>query len=72
MSMRKPCPVPAALKRFLDQRADILRDKKLIVFAFNAPYFLSDTEIGKLTAYYGLYSKVRPSWKRPCARSFAN
>ncbi len=53
-------PSSAALKHFLDQRADILRDKKLIVFAFNAPYFLSDTEIGKLTAYYGLYSKVGP------------
>ena len=53
-------PSSAALKRFLDQRADILRDKKLIVFSFNAPYFLSDTEIGKLTAYYGLYSKTSP------------
>ncbi|HEY79531.1 MAG TPA: hypothetical protein G4O05_00440, partial [Caldilineae bacterium] len=53
-------PNSAALKRFLDQRADILRDKKLIVFSFNAPYFLSDTEIGKLTAYYGLYSKTDP------------
>lgn len=57
-------PSSAALKRFLDQlldqRADILRDKKLVVFAFNAPYFLSDTEIAKLTAYYGLYSKTPP------------
>ncbi|MCO6449582.1 MAG: hypothetical protein J5I90_02225 [Caldilineales bacterium] len=53
-------PSSGALRRFLDQRADILRDKKLIVFSFNAPYFLSDTEIGKLTAYYGLYSKVQP------------
>jgi beta-N-acetylhexosaminidase len=53
-------PSSAALRRFLDQRVDILRDKNLVVFAFNAPYFLSDTEIGKLTAYYGLYSKVGP------------
>ncbi len=53
-------PSSIALKRFLDQRADSLRGKKIIVFAFNAPYFLSDTEIGKLTAYYGLYSKVTP------------
>ncbi len=53
-------PSSMALKHFLDQRADSLRGKKIIVFAFNAPYFLSDTEIGKLTAYYGLYSKVRP------------
>ncbi len=53
-------PSSGALRHFLDQRADSLRDKKLLVFAFNAPYFLSDTEIGKLTAYYGLYSKVGP------------
>jgi hypothetical protein len=53
-------PSSGALRRFLDQRADNLRDKNLIVFSFNAPYFLSDTEIGKLTAYYGLYSKVGP------------
>ena len=57
---RETYPSSVALKRFLDQRADILRDKKLIVFSFNAPYFLSDTEIGKLTAYYGLYSKTEP------------
>lgn len=53
-------PSSAALRRFLDERSDLLRDKKLIVFAFNAPYFLSDTEISKLTAYYGLYSKTQP------------
>jgi len=53
-------PSSMALKLFLDQRADSLRGKKIIVFAFNAPYFLSDTEIGKLTAYYGLYSKIGP------------
>ncbi len=53
-------PNSGALKRFLDQRANILKDKRIIVFAFNAPYFLSDTEIGKLTAYYGLYSKTDP------------
>lgn len=57
-------PSSAALKHFLDvlldQRADIMRNKKLVVFAFNAPYFLSDTEIAKLTAYYGLYSKTPP------------
>ncbi len=53
-------PSSGALRRFLDQRADNLRDKNLVVFSFNAPYFLSDTEIGKLTAYYGLYSKVGP------------
>lgn len=46
-----------ALKRFLNERGDLLRNKKLIVFAFNAPYYLDATDISKLTAYYGLYSK---------------
>ncbi len=41
----------------LEQRPDLLRNKKVIVFAFNAPYFLDATDISKLTAYYGLYSK---------------
>jgi hypothetical protein len=28
--------------------------------AYGAPYYLDTTEISKLTAYYGVYSKVRP------------
>jgi len=43
---------------FLAQRQDLFRDSRLIAFSFNAPYFLDSTEISKLTAYYGIYSKV--------------
>jgi beta-N-acetylhexosaminidase len=50
-------PVSLALRHVLEQRSDLLRNKKVIVFAFNAPYFLDATDISKLTAYYGLYSK---------------
>lgn len=46
------------LSRFLSERLDLIQEKKLIVFAFNAPYFLDETDISKLTAYYGLYSKM--------------
>lgn len=46
-----------ALKRLLDERPDLLRDKKIVVFAFNAPYYLDATDISKLNAYYSLYSK---------------
>jgi len=49
-----------ALKRLLSERAEILSEKKVIVFSFNAPYYLDATDISKLTAYYGLYSKVTP------------
>ncbi len=49
-----------ALKVFLKLRSDSLRDKQLIAFAFGAPYYLDTTEISKLTAYYGVYSKTEP------------
>ena len=48
------------LRRFLSERQDLLRDKRIVVFAFNAPYFLDATDISKLTAYYCLYSKSAP------------
>lgn len=49
-----------ALKLFLAQEGGTLRDKTTVVFAFNAPYYLDTTEVTKLTAYYGLYSKTTP------------
>ena len=51
-------PVSLAMKRFLSERPDLLRNKKLVVFSFNAPYYLDSTDISKLTAYYGVYSKI--------------
>jgi beta-N-acetylhexosaminidase len=48
------------LRRFLSERQDLLRDKHVIIFAFNAPYFLDSTDISKVTAYYCLYSKSEP------------
>lgn len=50
-------PESMALRRFLSERPDLQREKNIIVFAFNAPYYLDATDISKLTAYYGLYSK---------------
>jgi beta-N-acetylhexosaminidase len=50
-------PDSDALKLFLRQRSDSLQGKKLVVLAFNAPYYLDTTEVSKLTAYYALYSK---------------
>ena len=47
-----------ALTRFLSERPDIQRDSRVMVFAFEAPYYLDTTEISKLTAYYGLYSST--------------
>ncbi len=53
-------PQTTLLLRFLSERQDLLRDKRIVVFAFNAPYFLDATTISKLTAYYCLFSKSEP------------
>ncbi|MEW5958513.1 MAG: glycoside hydrolase family 3 N-terminal domain-containing protein [Chloroflexota bacterium] len=49
-----------ALKLFLNQESGALLNKKAVVLAFNAPYYLDTTEITKLTAYFGVYSKTQP------------
>lgn len=51
-------PESNALNRLLSERSDLIRDKKVIGFAFNAPYYLDATDISKLTAYFALYSKT--------------
>ncbi|MEX2161787.1 MAG: glycoside hydrolase family 3 N-terminal domain-containing protein [Anaerolineales bacterium] len=50
-------PDSAGLRRLLSERPDLIQDKKVIVFAMNAPYFLDATDITRITAYYGLYSQ---------------
>lgn len=47
-----------ALSRFLALRPDLAGNSQVVVLAFDAPYFLDSTEISKLTAYYGIYSKT--------------
>ena len=53
-------PNSNALNRLLSERSDLIRNKKVVVFAFNAPYYLDATDISKITAYYALYSKTQP------------
>lgn len=57
---RQTAPASDVVKRFLGQRSEQLENKRVAVFALNAPYFLDATEISKLTVYYGVYSKSRP------------
>ncbi len=45
------------LRRFLAEQPGVIRDKRIIVFAFTAPYFLDATELSKITAMYSLYGK---------------
>ncbi len=53
-------PSSQAFRHLLDQQPGALRNKRVVVFAFNAPYYLDATDISKLSAYYGLYSKGAP------------
>lgn len=48
---------PALVSRFLRERPNLLRDKKLILFSFGAPYYFDTTTTSKFTAYFALYSK---------------
>ena len=47
---------PELLSRFLAERQDLLREKKIVLFSFTAPYYFDATDISKLSAYYSLYS----------------
>ncbi len=47
-----------ALKLLLSLREDLVLGKKVVVWAFNAPYYLDTTEVSKLSAYYGIYGKT--------------
>ena len=47
-----------AFQRLFSEKPGLVRNKKIIGFAFNAPYYPDATDISKFTAYYALYSKI--------------
>ncbi len=51
-------PNSMAVKAFLRQNTIDMRDKKVIVMAFDAPTYLDNTEVSILTAYYSFYNKT--------------
>jgi beta-N-acetylhexosaminidase len=55
------------LRRFFAERPSLLLNRNVILFSFTAPYYLDPTDISKLTAYYGLYSK-QPAFVDVAAR----
>ncbi len=48
------------VKLFLNHSLSAAYDARLVVMAFNAPYYLDTTEISKLSLYLGAYSKADP------------
>ncbi len=58
LDLNTQAPSAALFRDFLAQRADALRDKRVVALAFGAPYYLDATEISKLTAYFAAYSRT--------------
>ncbi len=58
LDARRDLPTYQVLERFLTERPDLFQQKRLVLFAFNAPYYLDATNISKLTAFYALYTKI--------------
>lgn len=50
-------PESQALLRLLSERMDLLQNKRVVVFALNAPYYLDATDVTKVSVYYGLYGE---------------
>ncbi|MBI5933511.1 MAG: hypothetical protein HY867_07355 [Chloroflexi bacterium] len=59
---------PELIQRFLAERQDLLRNQKLILFSFGAPYYFDSTDIAKLTAYFAFYGKS-PAFVDAAARA---
>ena len=57
----------ALLQRFFSERPGLIRNRKVILFSFTAPYYLDPTDISIPTAYYALYSK-QPAFVEVAAR----
>ncbi len=53
-------PGGQAIPRLLEEAPERLRDKKVVVFAMQAPYALNAGHLANVTAYYGLYGKTAP------------
>jgi beta-N-acetylhexosaminidase len=53
-------PHSIAIKRFLAEKPELFSEKRVVVFATNAPNYLDSTDISKLTAYIGLSSRSSP------------
>ncbi|MFU8825979.1 MAG: glycoside hydrolase family 3 N-terminal domain-containing protein [Brevefilum sp.] len=60
-------PASDALQRILSEQPELLSGKNVIVFSMGSPTYLDATDISKVTAYYGLYSKA-PAFLEVAAR----
>ena len=56
LDVKRDVPLSDTLQRLLTDRPDLIQGKRIVVFAFNAPYYLDATDSSKISTYYGLYS----------------
>lgn len=56
-----------ALHNLLAEKPEVIRNKNVVVFSFNTPYYYDATEISAFTAYFCLYTKI-PSAFESAAR----
>ncbi|NPA30585.1 MAG: hypothetical protein GXO37_01130 [Chloroflexi bacterium] len=49
-----------AIPQLLEEAPERLRNKKVVVFAMQAPYALGAGHLANVTAYYGMYGKTLP------------
>ena len=56
-----------ALHNLLAEKSEVIRNKNVLAYSFNAPYYYDATEISAFTAYYCLYTKI-PSAFESAAR----
>jgi beta-N-acetylhexosaminidase len=50
-------PDSLSILQLINQRLDLIQQKKIVVFSLNAPYYLDTTITSNVSVIYGLYSK---------------
>ncbi len=50
-------PDSLSILQLINQRFDLIQQKKIVVFSLNAPYYLDTTITSNVSVIYGLYSK---------------
>jgi beta-N-acetylhexosaminidase len=56
-------PGAYALHNFLSRKSEVLRNKMVLLFSLNAPYYYDATEISAFSAYYVLYTKASSAYE---------
>ena len=67
LNVTSSVPASRVVSAFLSQLPEIVRAKRVVVMAYDGPYYLDTTDLSNLTAYYALYSRA-PDFVTTAAR----